>query len=128
MPRFIHIDIAADEPERAVDFYTRVFGWEAQKLEGPVPYWLIRATSAGADDAIVGAGVAKREEAWQTATPIIDVPSANDFARRIEAEGGSIVQPKTLIPGVGYLVSFKDTEGNVFAILEPVLGNPFADK
>jgi predicted enzyme related to lactoylglutathione lyase len=25
-----------------------------------------------------------------------------------------------LIPGVGYLLTFRDTENNVFAILEPV--------
>ena len=29
-----------------------------------------------------------------------------------------LVEPKTAIPGVGYLVSFKDTEGNVMAVLE----------
>jgi predicted enzyme related to lactoylglutathione lyase len=44
--------------------------------------------------------------------------------RRIEAEGGSIIKPRTLIPGIGHLVSFKDTEGNVLAILEPVQTPP----
>ncbi|MEC5325754.1 VOC family protein [Aurantimonas sp. A3-2-R12] len=126
MPRFIHIDISAEDPQRAVDFYTKVFGWHAQKLEGPMPYWLIRTTSANNDEPAINAGVAKREEAWQTVTPTIDVPSADAYTKKIEAEGGSIIQPKTLIPDIGYLVSFKDTEGNVFAILEPVEGNPFA--
>lgn len=128
MPRFIHMDIAADDPERAVEFYAKVFGWQARKLEGAEPYWLIRATSSEGVDSAVGAGVAKRREPWRTVTPTIDVPSADEYASRIEAEGGSIIQPKTLIPGIGYLVSFKDTEGNVFAILEPVPSNPFADK
>ena len=31
-----------------------------------------------------------------------------------------------LIPEVGYLVTFKDTEGNVFAVLEAIEGSPFA--
>jgi len=123
MPKFVHIDISADDPERAAGFYEKVFGWKVRKLEGPMPYWLI-ATSD--DPGAVGAGIAKREEPWQSATPTIDVPSADDYASRIEAEGGTIIVPKVLIPGVGYFVSFKDTEGNVFAILEPAEENPFA--
>ena len=125
MPKFVHIDISADDPQRAVDFYSRVFGWAAQKLDGPMPYWLIRTAPATEDGFTINAGVAKREQPWQTTTPTIEVASADDYAARIEGEGGSIIQPKTLIPDVGYLVSFRDTEGNVFAILEPVESNPF---
>lgn len=116
MPKFVHIDISADDPERAGRFYSRVFGWNVAKFEGPMPYWLVSTSDeAGA----VGAGIAKRDEAWQSVTPTIDVPSADEYAARIEAEGGTIIAPKMLIPGVGTLVTFKDTEGNVFAILEP---------
>jgi predicted enzyme related to lactoylglutathione lyase len=118
MPKFVHIDIAADDPQRAADFFSKVFGWSAQKLDGPVPYWLLRPSSE--DQTAIGAGVARREESWQSVTPTIDVPSADAYADKIMAAGGAIVRPKTLIPGVGHLVTFKDTEGNVFAILEPV--------
>ncbi len=125
MPKFVHIDISADDPQRAADFFASVFGWGVQKLEGPVPYWLIRATSSPDDATAIGAGIAKREEAWQSVAPTIEVPSVDAYASKIEAAGGTIVQSKTLIAGVGYLVTFKDTEGNVFAILEPVAENPF---
>ena len=37
MPKFVHIDIAADDPERAAAFYKNAFGWTIDKLEGPVP-------------------------------------------------------------------------------------------
>ncbi len=124
MPKFVHIDISADDPERAGQFYSRVFGWSVSKLEGPIPYWLV---STSGEAGAVGAGIAKREEAWQSVTPTIDVPSADEYAARIEAEGGTVIAPKVLIPGVGYLVSFKDTEGNVFAILESTEDNAFAD-
>jgi predicted enzyme related to lactoylglutathione lyase len=126
MPQFVHIDIAADDPRRAVDFFAKVFGWSVQKLEGPVPYWLFGPSLSSKGKSAIGAGVARREEAWQSVTPTIDVPSADEYADKIMAAGGAIVRPKTLIPGVGHLVTFKDTEGNVFAILEPVAGNPIA--
>jgi hypothetical protein len=31
MPRVIHFEIHAHDPERAVTFYTQVFGWKIQK-------------------------------------------------------------------------------------------------
>jgi len=126
MPDFVHIDIPANDPERATNFYKNVFGWTIQKLEGPTPYWLISTGDPAAPGGSIGAGVAKREEAWQSVTPTIDVPSADEYAKKIEAEGGTIIVPKTLIPGIGYLVTFKDTEDNVFSILEAAEGNEFA--
>lgn len=123
MPQFVHMDIAADDPERAAGFYNRVFGWAVTKLEGPTPYWLVTPPAGGAAP---GAGIARRSEPWQGITPSIEVPSADEFTARIEAAGGSIVIPKQLIPGVGQLVTFKDTEGNVLALLEPSADNVMA--
>lgn len=120
MPKFVHMDISADNPERAANFYRTVFGWEVTKQEGPVPYWLV-ATSPG-DPTAVGAGIGQRDQPWQSVAPTIEVPSVDEFSARVEASGGTIVVPKQLMPTVGYLVAFKDTEGNVMALLEPVTG------
>jgi predicted enzyme related to lactoylglutathione lyase len=35
-------------------------------------------------------------------TNTIDVPSIDEFSKKIEDKGGKIVQPKMAIPGVGY--------------------------
>jgi predicted enzyme related to lactoylglutathione lyase len=118
MPRFVHIDIASDDPEREAAFFREVFGWQVTKLDGPVPYWLLNPDPhrTGA----VGAGIAKRDQAWQTTNPTIDVPSADAFTAKIEKAGGTIVVPRTTIPAVGILVTFRDPGGNIFSILEPV--------
>lgn len=117
MPKFVHIDIAADDPSRAIAFYGKVFGWAITKLDGPVPYWLVATDPK--DPAAVGAGIAQRTEPWQAATPTIEVESIDDTTSNILAAGGTIVVPKTAIPGVGQLVTFRDTEGNIMAALEP---------
>ena len=116
MPRMVHFDVSADDPQRAIRFYENVFGWKIEKWKGPMEYWNIATGSP--DQPGVDGGLARRDEPWQGITPVFDVPSADEFARKIEAEGGTLVEPKTAIPGVGYLVSFKDTEGNVLAVLE----------
>ena len=56
----------------------------------------------------------------------IDVSSADDYVKKIEDAVGSIIVPRTDIPGDGALVTFKDTEGNVIAVLEPSEDNAFA--
>lgn len=116
MPRFVHIDIAADNPERAAEFYRRAFGWVVTRLPGPMPYWLVAVDPA--DPTALGAGIGQRSEPWQRTVPTIDVADADAAANTIVEAGGSIVIPKTAIPGVGQLVTFKDTEGNVMAVLE----------
>jgi predicted enzyme related to lactoylglutathione lyase len=60
MPNFVHIDIAADNPRRAVDSFAKVFGWGVQKLEGPILYWLLGPSPSSKDQSAIGAGVAKR--------------------------------------------------------------------
>ena len=41
MSRVIHFEIHADNPERAIAFYSGLFGWQFKKWEGPMLYWLI---------------------------------------------------------------------------------------
>ena len=41
MARVVHFDIEADEPEKLIDFYKEIFGWNFQKWDGPMDYWLI---------------------------------------------------------------------------------------
>ena len=43
MPRVVHFD--AQDPERAVRFYERVFGWSAQRW-GSEEYWLLTTAAA----------------------------------------------------------------------------------
>ena len=115
MPKFVHIDISADDPERVAAFYADVFGWTISRAEGPVPYWLISTGGPGE----IGGGIGQRSEAWQRVIPTIEVDSVDAYEEKLLAAGGTMVTPKQLIPGVGHLLNFKDPDGNIFSILEP---------
>ena len=43
MPRPVHFDITAENPDRAVSFYEQAFGWKFNHWGGggPMDYWLI---------------------------------------------------------------------------------------
>jgi hypothetical protein len=115
MPRVIHFEIPTDEPERAVQFYTKVFGWDIQKWNGPQEYWVV--TTGPADKPGINGGLFRRQGPVNCVNTI-DVPSVDDFAATITENGGQVVVPKMAIPGVGYLIYCQDTEGNIFGICE----------
>jgi len=39
MPRVVHFEIHAENPQRAIDFYRTVFSWQFQKWNGPEEYY-----------------------------------------------------------------------------------------
>lgn len=41
MPRPVHFDISAENPQRALKFYQDAFGWTSQKWDGPMEYWML---------------------------------------------------------------------------------------
>lgn len=43
MPKVLHFEIPAEDPERAVKFYEKVFGWKIKKWKGEFDYWLVEA-------------------------------------------------------------------------------------
>jgi predicted enzyme related to lactoylglutathione lyase len=122
VPRVIHFEIVADKPERAIKFYKEVFGWEFNKWNGPQEYWLVK-TGEDSQPGINGGLTPKMNQGsngntGSRVTNTIDVPSVDEFSKKITMEGGKIVRPKMAIPGIGYLAICEDTEGISFGIIQ----------
>jgi Predicted enzyme related to lactoylglutathione lyase len=121
MPRVVHFEIHAGDPPRAISFYEKVFGWTFQKWEGPMPYWLV-TTGPDAERGINGGLIQRQGELDGQAVIAyvctIDVAKIDSSVATVEASGGTVVVPKMPIPGIGWLVYCKDTEGNIFGIME----------
>ncbi len=116
MPRVVHFEIAADDPERAIAFYQDVFDWKFEKWQGPMQYWLV--TTGPEDEPGIDGGLAKREDPTTGTENTIDVDSVDECLARIEAHGGKVVRPKGAVPGVGWLAYCEDTEGNRFGLMQ----------
>jgi len=116
MPRVGHFEINADDPERVVKFYQKVFGWKIEKWNGPVAYWLV--TTGPNDQPGINGGIMKRMNPQASTYNTVDVPSVDEFTKRIAESGGKVVVPKMAEPGVGYMAYCADTEGNVFGIMQ----------
>jgi predicted enzyme related to lactoylglutathione lyase len=106
----IHFDIPADDTERARGFYASLLGWEFQPQEGPSEYWLART---GAEP--VG-GLLPRHGRERRPLIYFDVDDVEAAAAQAQELGGEVVVPKTAVPGKGWLVKVRDTEGNLVGL------------
>lgn len=120
MPRPVHFELPADDPERASKFYSEVFGWQIQKWDGPIDYWLA-GTGAEGEMGIDG-GIFKRQagEPGEFGTVnTIGVADLDASVAAVEAHGGSVLRGRMPIPGMGWLAYCLDTEGNTFGLMQP---------
>lgn len=121
MARVVHFEIHAENPERAIQFYQKSFGWEFQKWEGPMDYWLVMTgpkDQPGIDGGLVPRQVEIDGQAVIAYVCTIDVPDIDATVSTVEKNGGTIAIPKMAVPTVGWLVYFKDTEGNIFGAMQ----------
>jgi predicted enzyme related to lactoylglutathione lyase len=113
--RVIHFEITADDPGRAAAFYRDTFGWTVTKWDGPVDYWLIDSGGGlGIDGAIMGRG---HDQAVINTVQVEG--SLEDAIARVRKSNGTQIDDIHTIPGVGRVTYVRDTEGNVFGMLEP---------
>jgi len=100
MSRVVHFELAADDPTRALKFYEKVLGWTFTKY-GEMEYYLVTTGDAG-EPGINGA-LQKRIEAWPALVNTVDVKSLETAVAAVEANGGTVIERRMVIPGVCYL-------------------------
>jgi predicted enzyme related to lactoylglutathione lyase len=117
MPRPVHFEIPSDNPERAMAFYSAVFGWTYQKFAGPMDYWLI--TTGPNEEPGINGGILPRRDPAQPCVNTVGVANLDETQATIEAQGGSCCLPKMPVPGVGWLAYFRDPDGHIFGAMQP---------
>jgi predicted enzyme related to lactoylglutathione lyase len=115
--RVVHFEIAVDDPEQIVKFYSNVFGWKFEKWQGPFDYWLI--TTGDDTEPGINGGLNRNLGTNQIGTiNTIAVESVDSTIKKIVKNGGKVIREKTAIPGVGYLAYCEDSAGILIGIME----------
>jgi predicted enzyme related to lactoylglutathione lyase len=108
-----HIEFPADDPERAMAFYTAIAGWEFSTVEGMPDYWVFRSGEGH------GGGIGKRgESVGQVVRDYIEVDSIEVALAAAERTGGTVKEPKSEIPGMGWFAVVIDPEGSEVGLFE----------
>lgn len=138
MNRVIHFEIPAKNPQRAARFYRKLFGWRIRewiipgvKMKKENRYWMITTgpdhkyqTDYASEPGIDGGIVFRRGPAPAANQPInaytctTGVASLDKSLAQALKLGGRLVLPRMPVSGIGWLAYCKDTEGNIFGMLQ----------
>jgi predicted enzyme related to lactoylglutathione lyase len=121
MNRVIHFEIHAEDPARAIRFYEGLFGWQFSRWGGPMDYWLIKTGEDGTPG--IDGGLVRRQGTIDGQAVIafvctVDVADVKAMFAKAKSLGGTEALPVMPIPGVGWLAYAKDTEGNLFGMMQ----------
>jgi predicted enzyme related to lactoylglutathione lyase len=109
MNRFTHFELVSNNLDQTAAFYRDVFGWDIQKWEGPVDYWMV--TTGDRTTPGINGGLMQMDDGTVGTINTIEVGDIDDTLARALARGAQVAIPKHAIPGVGYQAYIKDNAG-----------------
>ena len=125
MEKVVHFEIPVDDEERAKRFYAAAFEWDLQTMDmGEGANYTIAMTvpvdeqQQPTEPGAINGGLMARTSDTPAPVITIGVSAIDDALKKVEAEGGSTITPRTPIPDMGAFAYFKDSEGNVMGLWE----------
>jgi predicted enzyme related to lactoylglutathione lyase len=125
MDKVVHFEIPVDDETRAKEFYGSIFEWDLESADmgGGVTYTTamtvpVDENMLAKEPGAINGGIMKRTADTPTPVITIQVGSIDEALKKIEAGGGSTIQPRTEIPNMGAFGYFKDSEGNTMGLWE----------
>lgn len=125
--RIVHFEIEAADRQRARNFYSEAFGWQMQQMGAEMGDYVVVTTGdpqepGGINGGIYGSppGATKELNAYSC---VVGVENIDQAITKVKSAGGQIMGDKMDIPTIGTFVRCKDTEGNIFTMLQPLPGS-----
>lgn len=120
MDKVVHFHIPVEDMERAKEFYTNIFGWLIQNT-GHSEYQLATTVETDENDIPIEPGAINgalytRDSPLECPEITIEVSSIEDYLKKIEDSGGSIMTEKTPVKDIGFYAEFRDTENNIIGL------------
>lgn len=118
--RLAHFAIYIDDIDRAKTFYSNLFGWKYNNY-GQEDFLQIKndeSENAPPIGALQSRKYSPIKEKVIGLECSIEVEDIDSIEKSIKENGGKIVMPKTVIPYVGWLIKFLDTEGNLVCAIQ----------
>jgi len=130
MNRIIHFEIQTVDPERAAKFYRDVFGWEINEwvmpgvqMKDENRFWYV-TTGPDNEPGVNGGIVFRQGPTPAEGQPVnayfctIGVSDLSESTKKVMKSGGKVVLPRMPVRGIGWWASCRDTEGNVFGMMQ----------
>jgi len=115
-----HFAIFTEDIERAKAFYGKVFNWGFNGY-GPNDFAQIKANPDGNGQLIGALQDRKYQLTEQKVIGFecsIAVDNVDEIAQLVADADGEVLMSKTEIPHVGWIIKFRDTEGNIVCAMQ----------
>jgi uncharacterized protein len=112
---FVHVELNTPDPERAKQFYSKLFQWQLENIPNPVvpgnSYTMINVGSG------TGGGIMKQvpggPSGWLAYVEVDDIQAATHKAQSL---GGKVMKDVTEVPGMGWFSFIQDPTGAVLGL------------
>lgn len=119
MNTIAYFEIQSATPEKTIEFYSQIFGWEFREQAGlPVRYWNIKTGGMRGGLLQRPAKTPPTECGTNAFACSIEVEDFDKTADSIVKQGGQTALPKFAVPGRCWQGYFIDTDNNVFGIFQ----------
>jgi len=125
--RVCHFEVPYEDKTRATKFYGDVFGWQCQDAPTEQPYTFCITTEINEqmhpkEAGGINGGMYQRGDEGGSKSPVlvIEVDSAEQRVKDVQAAGGSHVMGPHEIPGMGIYAQVKDSEENIIGLWQPL--------
>ncbi len=116
-----YFDLSVHDVEKARAFFEAVLGWRFERFPMPYEYYRIKAGSEAAPGIDGGIGAVK-DAAIAGGNPMtqitVEVHDLDDVLSRVKASGGSVVEARMPIPGVGWYATCAEPGGLMFGVVQ----------
>jgi predicted enzyme related to lactoylglutathione lyase len=116
-----YFDLTVSNLAQARTFFEAAFGWRFEKFDMPYEYYRIQAGSPGEPGIDGGVGaIASAPLSDGRPMTLITMPVANlnEVLARVVANGGSVVEPRMPVPGIGWYATCAEPGGLKFGLIE----------
>ena len=122
MDKVIYFEIPADNVGRAQDFYKNIFGWKIVQVPG-MDYYFVTTVETDQnmvpkEPGAINGGMLKRSTPSEQPVIVIQVPSIDEYLKKIPSSGGKVILPKMAVGVFGFYARITDTEENVIGLWE----------
>ena len=120
----MHFEIPADNIERAKNFYEKVFNWHINSIP-QMNYSIIHTSQVDSKNMItkpgrINGGMMQRSQDIRHPIITIVVKNVDESLKHLVSHGGQIVGEKMTVGDMGIAAYFKDTEGNILGLWQPL--------
>ncbi len=114
-----YFEIQADDPQKAVTFYSEIFGWKFVR-DDMIPVEYYRIEGAGPYGGLLKrpAPVPSSQSGTNAYVCSIQVENFDKTSEKILKQGGQVALPKFAVSGKCWQGYFLDPQGNTFGVFQ----------